>query len=89
MLFHGLRSDVSRDVVTAIDVVDEDIAGGMLAVDVREGVSADIRHACAAEHIVQVALIDRDGGVAVHVAQVAAAIDVAANAYLGLRPHRP
>ena len=55
----------------------------MFAVDIHKCPSVDIGHAAAAEHLANGAIAKRHGRIAVHLAFVTAAIDVAAYANLG------
>ena len=57
-------TDGSGNIVTAIDSVDNDKVGGMVAVDVDKGIAIHISHSCTAIHFVQIAGTHGDGGVA-------------------------
>ena len=60
----------------------------MLTIDVNEGITTDVSHTRTAIHIVQVAGIHGDGGIACQVAGIAAAVDTTTNLYLPLRHNR-
>ena len=77
-------ADGSRDVIAAIDVDDEDVAGGMFTVEIDKCPATHVGHSCAPEDIVDLGTSDVYGGIAVRVALVATTIDAAANGDLGL-----
>ena len=93
-------ANLSGDVVAAKHLVDKDIVGGVLAIDVNKAATAHIGHTGATEHLTgrvcqrtrgvrvnhgtDVAGLHRHLRAAAHLGMVAAAIDVAANLDLGL-----
>ena len=51
---HGCcRADGARDIITAIDLIDNDIAGGISTVDVDIGIATHISHTGTTEHLTQ------------------------------------
>ena len=81
-------TDGAGDVVAAIDRCDDYHARTMFAVEVDECPTADVGHTGTTEDILDLAGADGHVGVASCVAFVAAAIDVAAYAYLGMKEWR-
>ena len=99
----GIIADDARDVVTAIDVVDDHAVGGVFAVNMYKSVTAHISHTGTAEDLARrvshrlfgvggaranITGTHGDGRIAADIPFVATAIDVAANRYLTLSSQR-
>ena len=78
-------ANITRDIIAAIDVIDEHIVGSSLSVDIDERTTTDIGHTGTAEDLVDITGTERHGGITSHITLVAAAIDAARNHDLSLR----
>ena len=73
------RTDGSGNIVTAIRLVDNDIVGGVLTVDVQESASSHVCLTGTAIHIVQVAGMNGNRSAALRIACITAAVHIASN----------
>ena len=82
MSFHDSRQFIfrctnsSRNIVTTIETVNDNIAGSVSAIDIREGSAFDICHTGATEDSVQVAFSDRNSGTTTRITRITATIDM-------------
>ena len=82
MSFHDSRqfffrcTNSSRNIVTTIETVNDNIAGSVSAIDIREGSAFDICHTGSAEDSVQVAFSDRNSGTTTRITRITATIDM-------------
>ena len=73
------RTNGSWNIITTIDVINDNITWGILSIDVHIGVTTHIGHTGTTKHFVQITLIHRHFRAALHFTLIAATIYVTTN----------